>query len=100
MTDNKRKNDDTVDALLKRGQEFLNNDRHIILRTADGKELLDVSMTVAFISAGVLLFFGPAGFTLALLAVIAGIVMKVRVEVVRELNDDDDTVVINNDDSA
>jgi hypothetical protein len=99
MTDNKQNQNDAVETLIEQGKEFFSsgNTRRIILRTADGNELADVSMTVAFIGIGVLMFFGPAGFTLAFLAVIAGILAKVRVEIVRELGDDDDTVVIDGD---
>lgn len=102
MTENNQKQSDSVDTLIEQGQSLIErgNSRRIILRTADGNELADIPMMTAVIGGIVLLVLGPAGFTLAFFAVIAGIIAKVRVEVVRELGDDDDTVVIGNDEDT
>ncbi len=102
MTENNQKQSDSVDTLIEQGQSLIErgNSRRIILRTADGNELADIPMMTAVIGGIVLLVLGPAGFTLAFFAVIAGIIAKVRVEVVRELGDDDDTVVIGNDEET
>lgn len=93
------KRSDSFDSVLEQGRSIVQrgNTRHIIVRNSQGEVLFDVTATVAVVIAVMLLFFGPAGLFLTLLAVGAGIVTKVRVEVVRDLDAGDDTVVIEKD---
>jgi len=67
---------DQVQDLIKQG-----NVRKLIIRTADDKELMQVSLTVGAVAGGVLALAAP---WLAALGAIAALVARVKIEVVRE----------------
>ena len=71
---------DVLKKLLHQG-----NIRRLIVRKADGDTMIDVTLTAGFtVSTAVILLAPP----LAAVAVIAGVMTKVKVEVVRVENDD------------
>ncbi len=63
------------------------NVRRIIIRSADDRVLLETTLTVGAVAGGALALVG--GLPLAVLAVIAAAVARVKVEVVREIADGD-----------
>jgi len=69
--------------LVDKVQELINqgNVRKIIIRTADDKELINVSLTVGAVIGGVAALAAP---WLAALGAIAALVARVKIEVVRE----------------
>lgn len=62
------------------------NVRRVIVRTKDGRTIVDTTLTVGA-AAGGLLFF--AGWPIIALTAVAALVSQVRVQIVRELSDDD-----------
>ena len=87
----------TVDTIAEQGREIVRkaNQRHVVVRRADGTRLLDVSVTILAIVAVALFFFQPLGTFVAIGAVVYGIVNKLKVEVVHELKSKNDVVEIN-----
>jgi hypothetical protein len=73
---------DKLQEVMKQG-----NVRRIIIRSADDRVLLETTLTVGTIAGGALALVG--GLPLAVLAVIAAAVARVKVEIVRELIDGD-----------
>jgi hypothetical protein len=74
---------DRVKGLIEEG-----NVRRIIIRTSDGKTLVDTTLTVGALAGGVLaLVAGP--FLTAVAAIAAAVVGRVQIEVVREVVDTD-----------
>lgn len=73
---------DQVKAIVQQG-----NVRRIVIKTADDRELLNTTLTVGTLAGGALALAG--GLPLALLGVIAAAVARVKIEIVRELNDGD-----------
>jgi hypothetical protein len=74
---------DRVKQLVEEG-----NVRRIIIRTADGRTLMDTTLTVGALAGGALaLIAGP--FVTAVAAIAAAVVGRVQVEVVREVIDGD-----------
>lgn len=69
--------------LIERVQELVKegNVRKLVIRTADDKELLNISLTVGAIGAGVVAIAAP---WLAALGAIAALVARVKIEIVRE----------------
>lgn len=63
------------------------NVRRLIVKTQDGRTLVDTSLTVGVGVGGFLGMIG--GFPLAIFATLAMIVTKVKVEVVREVTEGD-----------
>lgn len=74
--------------LVERIKELIQegNVRRLIIRDQEGRTLLEIPLTIGAVAGGALLVFYPL---LAGLAVIGGLVAKVRVEIVREISDDD-----------
>lgn len=85
---------DTVNDILEQGRGLVQrgNERHIIVRRADGSQLADLTMTVAVILGVFLFFTGPWGFFIAIALTVYGLVNKVKIEVVRTLGDGDTVV--------
>jgi hypothetical protein len=74
---------DRVKTLIEEG-----NVRRVIIRTADGRTLMDTTLTVGALAGGALaLIAGP--FVTAVAAIAAAVVGRVQVEVVREVVDAD-----------
>lgn len=73
---------DRIQDIIKEG-----NVRRIIIRSADDRVILETSLTVG-VAAGGVLMLTPAGLPLAVLAVIAAAVARVKIEIVREVTDD------------
>lgn len=74
---------DRVKQLIEEG-----NVRRVIVRTADGRTLMDTTLTVGAVAGGALaLIAGP--FVTAVAAIAAAVVGRVKVEVVREVVDGD-----------
>jgi len=73
---------DRVQQLIHQG-----NIRRIIIRSQSGRVLMDTSLTVGAGLGGALAIIG--GFPLAAIAAIAAAFARVKVEIVRELQDGD-----------
>ena len=88
---------DTVNEIVQQGREIVEkaNQRHVIIRRADGTQLADVSVTVVAIAALLMFFFQPFGTFVLIGGIVYGIVSKLKVEVVHELSDGDDVVEMN-----
>jgi hypothetical protein len=69
------------------------NHRHLVIRRADGTQLVDVSLTVAAV-IGALVFVMPWSWFIIGAASVYGIVSKLRVEVVRDTTDQDQVIEI------
>lgn len=72
---------DRIKSLIQEG-----NVRRLIIRDQEGRTLLEVPLTIGAAAGGVLLVFAPLW---AGLGAIGALLMKVRLEVVRELGPDD-----------
>lgn len=97
---NQTNKQDVVSELTQQGRDLVNkaNERHIIVRKADGTKLADVSVTMFAI--GIILaltMFQPFGTLLIGVGVVYGIVNKLKVEVVHELTGNDEMIEINTD---
>lgn len=93
----KPKNDEApLNDAVERGKLLVQegNARRVVVRSGDGSTLFDVSLTVAVVGAGILTFLIPGGIVLMLLAAVVGIAAKVRIDILREINDDDATIMI------
>lgn len=75
--------------LVERVQEIIRqgNVRRLIIRSADDKVLFETSLTVGVGIGGALALVG--GLPLAVIATIAAAVSRVKVEIVREVEDGD-----------
>lgn len=73
---------DRVKDIVQQG-----NVRRIVIKTADDRELLNTTLTVGTLAGGAFALAG--GLPFALLGVIAAAVARVKIEIVRELNDGD-----------
>lgn len=91
-----QKTKETVNQLLDQGKDLVEkgNQRHIVVRTANGEKLIDVSFTVAAIVVVVLFFMQPIGWLVAIGASIYGVTKKLKIEVARTLTDEDNVVEI------
>lgn len=99
MSDEKQKNDGkktfteelevTGNQLVERVQEIVKqgNVRRLIIKSADDRELLNTTLTVGAVGGGALALVG--GLPFAMLAAIAAVVARVKIEIVREVNDGD-----------
>lgn len=97
----KRKSEDALNEIAGRGKDLLeqSNSRRFVLRTADGSTLIDVSLTVAVVIGLVVLLMVPGGLMLGIVATIVGIAAKLRVEILRELDDNDNVIEMPRDES-
>jgi uncharacterized protein DUF4342 len=66
-----------VQDLIKQG-----NARRLIIRKPDGEVLMDINLTVGAVAGGVMVL---GAWWIAALAVIAGLVAKVKIEIIREV---------------
>ncbi len=73
---------DRLKDIVKQG-----NIRRIIVKTQDGRELLNTTVTMGAVAGGALAMLG--GAPLALLGVAAAALARVKVEIVRELQEGD-----------
>ena len=73
---------DKVQDLIRQG-----NIRRMVIRTADDRVLLETSLTVGAVGSAVALIAG--GLPLAILGVIAAAVSRVKIEIVREVEEGD-----------
>ena len=93
MTTPKRKNNgDVAGEVVQYGRDLVEagNRRRVIIRRADGTKMLDVTVTVAAAAIVVALFVLPFSWWILAIAVFAGIALKLRVEVLREITGGDD----------
>jgi hypothetical protein len=65
-----------VQDLIKQG-----NARRLIIRNADNEVLMDINLTVGAVAGGVMVL---GAWWIAALAVIAGLVARVKIEIIRE----------------
>lgn len=74
------------EELVERVKELVQqgNIRRLIIKSADGRILLQIPLTLGVVLSGGMLFFYPI---LAMLAAIGGLVARVHIEVVREEGD-------------
>ena len=79
----------SANQLVDRVQQLIHqgNIRRLIIRSQNGRVLMDTSLTVGAGLGGALAFIG--GFPLAAIAAIAAAFARVKIEVVRELQDGD-----------
>ncbi|MBL8132725.1 MAG: DUF4342 domain-containing protein [Anaerolineae bacterium] len=79
----------TGNQLVERIKELIEqgNVRRLIIRDQEGRTLLEIPLTIGAVAGGALLFFYPL---LAGLAVVGGLLAKLRVEIVREVDEDGD----------
>jgi hypothetical protein len=70
--------------LVERVRELIEqgNVRRLTIRNSDGRTLLEIPLTVGVVAGGALAIFYPV---LAGLAVIGGLVARLRIEIVRDL---------------
>lgn len=96
MTNKPSKSNDTVQEMGERVRDIISqgNARRLVLRTAEGNKLIELSLTAAVVIGALLVMFLPGGMFFAFLALAAGIVLKLRVEVLRELTDSDDVIEV------
>ncbi len=75
--------------LIERVRELIRegNVRRLRIKDAKGKYLLEVPLTVGVVGGGVLVLAAP---TLAALSALAGLLVNVRVEIVREAEGEED----------
>jgi hypothetical protein len=75
--------------LVERLQEIVKqgNIRRIIVRTSEGRELLNTTVTVGAVAGGALALIG--GLPLAALGLVAAALARVKIEIVREVKDGD-----------
>jgi hypothetical protein len=91
---NEKTKNETINNAMDRARNLYakGSARTVIFRRQDGAKLFEMNMAIAII-VGVLTFLF-AGWVL-LVAVVVGYLMKVRVEVIREI-EDNATIQINN----
>jgi hypothetical protein len=70
------------------------NQRHVVIRKADGEKLVELNLTIAIILGIAIIFLLPISWTLVALLFIAGIVMKLRIELVHDLTEKDNVVQV------
>lgn len=83
----------TGNDLMERVQDLVKqgNMRRLVIRTSEDKTLIEVSLTI--VTAGlVLALLAGVIVPVLILAVIAAVVARARIEIVREITDDDDIV--------
>jgi hypothetical protein len=73
---------DRIQEIIRQG-----NVRRLIIRSADDRVILETSLTVGAVAGGALAIVG--GLPLAIIAAIAAAVARVKVEIVREVEDGD-----------
>ncbi len=88
---------ETVDNLVSEGRNIVKkaNQRHVIIRNADGTQLADLSMTVVAIILVAMFALQPIGTIAAFAAIAYGLYSKVKIEVVHELDSDNTVVEVN-----
>lgn len=88
---------ETVDNLVHEGRNIVKkaNQRHVIIRKADGTQLADLSMTVLSIIVVGMFWLQPFGTIAAFAAIAYGLYNKVKIEVVHELDADNTVVEVN-----
>ena len=74
---------DRVKELVEQG-----NVRRLIIRNPENRILMEIPLTYGVVGAAALGMFYPI---LAMLAVFAGLVTRVKIEIVREINDDNES---------
>jgi hypothetical protein len=72
---------DRVKELLREG-----NVRKLSVKDAEGKYLLEIPLTVGVVAGGVFMLYAPVA---AALGAIAGLLANVKIEIVREVDDDE-----------
>jgi len=82
-----------TDDLMQRFQDIIQqgNMRKLVIKSAEGRVLIETSLTVAAVIAFFLLITRVI-VIVAVLGVIAGVVARVQVEIVRELDEDSQVV--------
>ncbi|MBK8025319.1 MAG: DUF4342 domain-containing protein [Chloroflexi bacterium] len=78
----------TGNQLVERIKELIEqgNVRRLIIRDQEGRTLLEIPLTIGAVAGGALIVFYPL---LAGLAVVGGLLAKLRIEIVREISDGD-----------
>jgi hypothetical protein len=66
----------------------------VVIRKADGEKLVELNLTIAIILGIAIIFLLPISWTLVALLFIAGIVMKLRIELVHDLTEKDNVVQV------
>ena len=78
----------TGNQLVERVKELIEegNVRRLIIRNPEGKTLIEIPLTIGAVAGGALVVFYPV---LAGLAVIGGLLARIKIEIVREISDGD-----------
>ncbi|NLX11533.1 MAG: DUF4342 domain-containing protein [Chloroflexi bacterium] len=73
--------------LIERVKELIQegNVRRLIVKDSNGKYVLEIPLTVGVVAGGVFALYAPVA---AALGAVAGLMAKVKIEVVREADDD------------
>lgn len=89
----KRKNEG-LDQVAEKAKELVDrgNQRHIVIRNSENKQIADLTFTSAAIIGLILLFFQPFGTFALVVGTIYAIATKMRVEVVRDVTSKDDEI--------
>lgn len=97
MTNNRS----TTDNISERARDLIEqgNSRRVILKTSDGRQFAEFSLTVAAIGAVVLLFL-PMTWLIVLFGLVFAIFAKVRIEIVREISKNDEILDVQTDDET
>lgn len=82
--------------IVERTKEILHagNIRHVIIKTPDGRTLLDTSLTIATGLSIALIFFIPGGLFIAIIAAILAVYTRLKIEIVREVGDSDEVITL------
>lgn len=88
---------ETIKDLSERGQDLLKtiNQRHVIIRKADGTQLADVNMATVGIVAFLMLLIQPLGTIVAIAGIAYAIYSKLKISVVQTIQSEDDTFEVN-----
>lgn len=86
------KGSDTVSEVVERGKQLIEqgNMRRLVVKTNDGRTIADVPLTIVAVAAFVTIVTWQ--IWLPILLVVFGIIARVKVEVVREVNEKDDVI--------
>lgn len=92
MTQEKTK--ETFNQIVQQGQNLVEkgNQRHVVIRDAEGQKIIDLTGTLAvIIMAGLLLFQPIGGFVMAA-GFIYGVTKRLKIEFLRNVNEEDSVV--------
>lgn len=92
MTQEKTK--ETFNQIVKQGQNLVEkgNQRHVVIRDAEGQKIVDLTGTLAVIIMAGLLLFQPIGGLIMAAGFIYGVTKRLKIEFLRNVNEEDSVV--------